>query len=182
VREDRPRRRDLRTGVPQRRPVGHVGGEDPGVAERATGGGRELHRGQVGRRAAAGENVRDDHVERPGRHAVKYGPGIADPNPGASAGPQRQPELDEAPEGLVYLDGHLPGARPDRCHVADQRQGPGAQVQHVQRLTLRRRQVDYVPQPPDIPKLQVPGIVEIDVRLGDAIDQQQPPRPPVSIP
>jgi hypothetical protein len=86
VREDRPRRRDLRTGVRQRRPVGHVGGEDPAVAERAPGGSGELHRGQVGRRAAAGENVRDDHVERPGRHPVKYGPGIADLNPGPAAG------------------------------------------------------------------------------------------------
>ena len=182
MREDRPRRRDLRTGVPQRRPVGHVGGEDPGVAERATGGGRELHRGQVGRRAAAGEDIRDDHVEGPGWHPVQDGPGVADlnryPPAGSPAVPQRQPDLDEPPEGLVHLD----GARPDRRHVADQCQGPGTQVQHVQRLTLRRRQVDYVPQPSDVLELQVPGIVEIDVRLGDAIDQQQPPRPPVSIP
>jgi len=39
-----------------------------------------------------------------------------------------------------------------------------------------------VPQPPDVLELQVPGIVEIDMRLGDAIDQQHPRRPPVSIP
>jgi len=71
VREDRPRRRDLRTGMRQRRAVGYVGGEDPAVAERAAGGGRELHRGQVGRRATASENVRDDQVERPGGHPVK---------------------------------------------------------------------------------------------------------------
>jgi hypothetical protein len=146
VREDRPHRRDLRTGVRQRRAVGHVGGEDAAVAERAAGGGRELHRGQVGRRTAAGENVRDDHVEGPGRHPVKDGPGVADLNPGpaacSAAGPEGQPELDEPPERLVHLDGHLPGTRPGRRHVADQRQGPGAQVQYVQRLTLRRRHVD----------------------------------------
>jgi len=182
VREDRPRRRDLRTGVRQRRPVGHVGGEDPAVAERAAGGGREFHRSQVGWRAAAGENVGDDHVEGPGRHPVQDGPGIADADLGSPAGPQRQPELDEPPEGLVHVDGHLPGARPGRRHVADQRQGPGAQVEHVQWLTLRRRHVDYVPQPPDVLELQVPRIVEVDMRLRDAIDQQHPRRPPVSIP
>jgi len=186
VREDRPRRRDLRTGVRQRRAVGHVGGEDPAVAERAAGGGRELHRGQVGRSAAAGENVRDDHVEGPGRHPVKDSAGIADLNPGppagSPAGPQRQPALDEPPEGLVHLDGQLRRTRPGRRHVADQRQGPGAQVQHVQRLTLRRRHVDQVPQPPDVLELQVPRVVEIDVRLRDAIDQQHPRRLPVRIP
>jgi hypothetical protein len=186
LREDRPHRRDLRTGMRQRRAVGHVGGEDPAVAERTAGGARELHRGQVGGRAAASENIRDDHVEGPGRHPVKDGPGVPDLNPGppagSPAGPQRQPSLDEPPEGLVHLDGHLPGARPGRRHVADQRQGPGAQVQHVQRLTFRRRHVDEVPQSPDVLELQVPRIVEIDMRLRDAIDQQHPRRLPVSIP
>jgi hypothetical protein len=186
VREDRPCRRDLRTGMRQRCSVGHVRGEDPAVAERSAGGVRELHRGQVGRRAAVSENVRDDQVEGSGRHPVKDGPRIPDLNPGppagSPAGRQRQPVLDEPPEGLVHLDGHLTGAWPGRRHVANQSQGPGAQVQYVQRLTLRRRHVDQVPQPPDVLELQIPRIVEIHVRLRDAVDQQHPRRPPVRIP
>ncbi len=146
MREDRPRRRDLRAGVPQRRAVGHVGGEDPALAQRAAGGGRELRRGQVGRRPAVGENVRDDQVEGARRDPLKDRPGVADVHLDPPArGPQRQLSVDEPPEGLVHLDGRLLGSRAGRRHVADQREGPGPEMQHPQRLTRGRRRVDHVP-------------------------------------
>ena len=146
MREDRPGRRDLRAGVPQRRAVGHVGGEDPAVAQRAAGGGRELRRGQVGWRAAAGENVRDDQVAGARRDPLEDRPSVADVHlDPPAAGPQRQPFLDEPPEGLVHLDGCLPGGRAGHRHIADQSEGPGPEVQHTQRLTRGRHHVDHVP-------------------------------------
>jgi hypothetical protein len=63
VREHRPDRRDLRAGMREWPTVGHVGGDDPAVAQRPARGGGELRRGQVSGRASACENVDDDHVE-----------------------------------------------------------------------------------------------------------------------
>jgi hypothetical protein len=180
VRKDRPDRRDLRAGVPQRRAVGHVDGQDPVLVQRAAGRGRELRRGQVGRRTTASEDVRDDHVEGTRRHPFQDGPGVADVHPDPPA-PRRQLEPDQPPEGLVHLDGHLPGGRAGRRHVAGQRESPGAQVQHPQRLTRGRGQVDQVPQPPDVLEIEVAGIVQVDMRLRDAVDQQHPRRPPVGV-
>jgi hypothetical protein len=182
TREDRQDRRDLRADVRERRAVSHVGGEDPVPAQRAPGRGRELRRGQMGRGATAGEDVRDDHVEGTRRHPLQDGPGVADVHPDPAAGDaRRQPSPDEPPEGLVHLDGHLPGGRPGQRHVAGQREGSGAQVQHLQRLTRGRRQVDQVPEPPDVLEVEVAGVVKVDVRLRDAVDQQHPCRPPVGV-
>jgi hypothetical protein len=156
VREDRPRRRDLRAGVRERRAVGHVGGEDTRVAQPAAARGPELRRGQVGRRAAAREHVRDHHVEGARGQPIEHRPGVPDahPDPGT-----RQPAPDEVRQRGVHLDSQLRRARPGRRHVARQREGPGAQVQHAQRLPRGRRRVNHVPQPPDVLEIQVLGVV-----------------------
>ena len=180
LRKDRLDRRDLGPGVPQRRAVGHVDGVDPAGVKRAAGRDRELRRGQVGRRATAGEDVRDDHVEAARRHPLEPGPGVADVQPDPPAA-QRQPEPDQPPQGLIHLDGHLRRRRAGRRHVTGQRERPGAQVQHPQRLTRGRGQVDQVPQPPDVLEVEVAGVVQVDVRLRDAVDQQHPRRPPVGV-
>jgi hypothetical protein len=144
VRKDRLDRRDLGAGVPQRRAVGHVDGQDPVLVQRAAGRGRELRRGQVGRRTTAGEDVRDDHVEATRCHPLEHGPGVADVQPEPPAA-RRQPEPDQPPQGLVHLDGDLRRRGARGRHVAGQREGPGAQVQHPQRLTRGCGQVDQVP-------------------------------------
>jgi hypothetical protein len=180
VRKDGPDRRHLRAGVPQRRAVGHVDGEDPGLTQRAAGRVHELRRGQVGRRAAAGEDVCDDHVVGTRRRSLQDGPGVADLNPDPPA-PRWQPEPDQPPQGLVYLHRHLPRGWPGRGHVTGQRERSGAQVQHPQRLTRGRGQVDQVPEPPDVLEIEVAGIVQVDMRLRDAVDQQHPRRPPVGV-
>lgn len=102
MREGRQDRCYLRADVRERRAVGYVGGEDPGFAQRAAGRGRELSRGQVGRGATAGEDVRDDHVEGTRRHPLQDGPGIADVHPEPAAGDaRRQLGPDESPQGRV---------------------------------------------------------------------------------
>jgi hypothetical protein len=106
VREDRPDRSDLRAGVSQGRAIGHVDGEDPGLVQRPAGRARELSRGQVGRSTAAGEDVRDDHVEGTRGRPFQDGPRVADVHPDPPAS-WRQLDPDQPPEGLVYLDGHL---------------------------------------------------------------------------
>ena len=180
VREDRTRRRDLCPGVRQRRPVGHVGCDHPRAAHRAPGRGPELRRGQVGRGAASREHVGDHHVERARPQPLQLGPGVADahPEPGV---PRRQPEPDQVDQRGVHLHRELRRARPGRGHVAGQRERPGAQVQHAQRLPGGRGHVDHVPDPPDVLEVQIAGVVQVHVRLGDAIDQQHPRRPPVGV-
>jgi hypothetical protein len=110
LRENRPRGRDLGSGVRQRHAVGHVGGEDPALPQRAAGGRHELHRSQVGGRAPARENVRDHHVETGRWHLLEHRPGVAGANPDPSACPgawQRQPEPQEFQQRGVQLDHHL---------------------------------------------------------------------------
>jgi hypothetical protein len=177
--EDGPGRAHLRPGVRQRRAVGHVGREDPGLAQHPPGRGHELHRGQVGRCTPAREHVRDHHIVGTGPQALEHRPGVPDPDP--DPGP-RQPLPDQVHQRGVDLDGQLPRARPGRRHVTGQGEGARAQVQHSQRLPRRRRGVDHVPQPPDVLEVQVGGVVQVDVRLRDAVDQQHPRRPPVSVP
>ena len=82
----------------------------------------------------------------------------------------------------VDLDGQLRRSRPRRRYVPGQREGPGAQVQHAQRLRRRRHDADHVSQPPDVLEVEVTRVVQVDVRLRDAVDQQHPRRPPVGIP
>jgi hypothetical protein len=185
LREGLPHGRDLRAGVRERRAVGHVGGEDPGIAQGPAGRRRELRRGEVGWRAAARENVRDHHVERARGQLLKHRPGVADanPDPAARAGARHgQPQPQKVKQCGVYLDGHLLRGWPGRCYVAGQGECPGAQVEHVQWLLRGCRRVDHVPQPPDVLELQVSGVVEVDVRLRDAVDQQHPRRAPVGVP
>jgi hypothetical protein len=179
VAEDRLGRRDLRTGMRQRCAVGHVGREDPGASQRAPGGRREFRRGQVGRSAPPGEHVRDHHVEGTGLQPLEHGAGVPDPDPHPA---QRQPPPHQIHQRGVDVDRQLLRARPGRGDVTGQGESPGPQVQHAQRLCRRRRGVDHVPQPPDVLELQVPGVVQVDMRLRDAVDQQHPCRPPVSIP
>ena len=51
-------------------------------------------------------------------------------------------------------------------------------MQHAQRRPAGRGQVGQVPKPPHVLKLQVPGIVKIDMRLRNVVHQQHPrPRP-----
>jgi GTPase len=181
VREGRQDRRDLRAGVRERRPVGHVAREDPGAAQRAPDGRRELRRGEVGRRAPSGEHVRDHHVEGARGQRLEHLPGVADANPDRPAPPERQPGPHQVHQRGVDLDRQLPRTRPGRRHVPGQRQRPRAEVQHVERLPGRRGRVDHVGQPPDVLEVEVPGVVQVDVRLRDAVDQQHPRRPPVRI-
>jgi hypothetical protein len=54
-------------------------------------------------------------------------------------------------------------------------------VQHPQRLPGRRGGVDHVAQPPDVLEVEVAGVVQVDVRLRDAADQQHPGRPPLRV-
>jgi hypothetical protein len=141
MREYRVSRGHLRAGVCQRRPVRHVGREHSAAAEHPPDGGDEFHRGQVGRGAPRGEHVRDHHVEGIRPQPLEHDPGVPDPDPDPA---QRQPEPDQVDQRGVDLDGHLRRARPGRRHVAGQRQGTRAQVQHAQRLPRRRRRVDHV--------------------------------------
>jgi hypothetical protein len=165
--------------VGQRRPVGYVGGEHPAAAYDTPNGRHELDRGQMGRGPPPGEHVRDHHVERVGPQPLEHRPGVPDPD---SDPAQRQPAPDQVHQRGIDLDGQLRRAWPGRRHVPGQGQRPGAQVQHPQRLSRRRRVVDHVAQPPDILEIQVAGVVQVDVRLRDTVDQQHPRRPPVGIP
>jgi hypothetical protein len=85
VREHRPGRGDLRPRVRERRAVGHVGGEEPAVGKRPVRGRGELRRGQVGRRAAAREDIGDDHVERACRELLEHRASVADANADTAA-------------------------------------------------------------------------------------------------
>ena len=54
-------------------------------------------------------------------------------------------------------------------------------MQHAQRLTGRRGQVDQVAQPPHVLKLQMPRVTEVDIGLRDATGQQHPRARPVEV-
>jgi hypothetical protein len=133
----------------------------------------------MGRGPPPVEDVRDHHVERVGPQPLEHRPGVPDPD---SDPAQRQPAPDQVHQRGIDLDGQLRRAWPGRRHVPGQGQRPGAQVQHPQRLSRRRRVVDHVAQPPDVLEIQVAGVVQVDVRLRDTVDQQHPRHPPVGIP
>jgi len=179
VREHCPRRGYLPASMRQRRPVRHINREHALAAQRPPDGADEFDRGQMGRRAPPVEHVRDHHVEGACPEPLEHVPGVADPDPDPA---RRQPPPDQVHQRGVDLNGQLRRARPRRGHVPRQRQGPGAQVQHAQRLPRRRRRVNHVAQPPDILEVQVAGVVQVDVRLRDAVDQQHPRGPPVGVP
>jgi hypothetical protein len=133
----------------------------------------------VGRSAPSGEHVRDHHVEGTGLQPLEHGAGVADPDPDPA---QRQPEPHQLHQRGVDIDRQLLRAGARRGDVTSQGESAGPQVQHAQWSRRRRRGVDHVPQPPDVLELQVPGIVQVDMGLRDAVDQQHPCCPPVSIP
>jgi hypothetical protein len=54
-------------------------------------------------------------------------------------------------------------------------------VQHAQRLAGRCRQIDQVPEPPHVLELQVPGVIEVNVRLRGSVHQQRPGPGPVRV-
>ena len=54
-------------------------------------------------------------------------------------------------------------------------------MQHAQRRPARCGQVDDVPEPAHVLELQVPRIIEINVGLQDAADQQHPGAGPVQV-
>ena len=133
----------------------------------------------MGGRLAAREHVGDHHVERAGPQPLEHLPGIPDPDPDPA---YRQPAPDQVDQRGVGIDGQLGRARPGGRDVPGQREGPRAQVQHAQPLPGRRGRVDYVPQPPDVLEVQVARVVQVDVRLRDAVDQQHPRGRPVGVP
>jgi acyl-CoA synthetase (AMP-forming)/AMP-acid ligase II len=74
--------------------------------------------------------------------------------------------------GAVWFDDALAGAGPGHRQVPGQRPGSAAEVQHVQRSG--RGQIGEVPEPADVLELQVGRIVQVDVGLRGAVDQQRP--------
>jgi len=54
-------------------------------------------------------------------------------------------------------------------------------MQHAERLAGRCRQVDQVPQPPHVLKLQMQRVIKIDMGLRDAVRQQHPRARPVEV-
>jgi hypothetical protein len=132
----------------------------------------------MGRGPPPGEHVRDDHVVRAGPQPLQNLPGVADPDPDPA---QREPEPDQLDQRGVDVHGQLRRARPGRRHVPGQGERPRAQVQHAQGLARRRHRVDDVPQPPHVLEVQVARVIQVDVRLRDAVHQQHPRRPPVGI-
>jgi hypothetical protein len=135
----------------------------------------------VGGRLAACEHVGDHHVERAGPQPLEHLPRIPDPDPDPDPA-HRQPAPDQVDQRGVGVDGQLGRARPGGRDVPGQRQGPGAQVQHAQLLPGRCCRVDDMPQPPDVLEVQVARVVQVDVRLRDAVDQQYPRGRPVGVP
>jgi len=133
----------------------------------------------VSRGPPPGEHVRDHHVERAGPQPPEHRPGVPDPDPDPA---QRQPAPNQAGQRGVDLDGHLRRARPGSGHVPGQGQRAGPQVQHAQRPSRWRCRVDHVAQSSDVLEIQVAGVIEVDVRLRNAVHQQHPCRPPVGIP
>jgi hypothetical protein len=178
VREHRAGGGNLRPGMGQRRPVRHVGREHAVVAQHPAGGRGEFHRGQMGRRAPPGEHISDDHGVGSGAQPFQHRPGVPDPDPDPA---RRKPLADQVHQRGIDLHGQLRRARAGRRHVAGQSEGPGAQVQHSQRLPRRRRRVDHVPQPPGVLEVEVSGIVQVHMRLRDAVDQQHPRGRAVSV-
>jgi hypothetical protein len=181
MREHRAGRGNLRPDMGERRAVRHVGREHAVIAQHPAGGRCEFHRGQVGRRAASREHVRDHHGVGACAQPFQHRPGVPDAYPEEAAPAQRQPLPDQVHQRRIDLHGHLRRARTGRRHVPDQREGPGTQVQHPQRLPRRCRRVDHVPQPPDVLEVEVSGIVEVYMRLRDAVDQQHPCGPAVGV-
>ena len=139
----------------------------------------------MGRGAGLGEQVRHHHVEGSGRDLLEHGAGVsdADPHPSrpAAALVQGQPLPDQVHQRGIPLDGELAGPGPGRRHVPGQGQAAAAEVQHAQRLPGRGGQVDQVTEPPHVLELQVLRVIEVDVGLRGAVQQQRPGAGPVGV-
>ena len=169
-------------GRPARRqPRRDVHRVDAAGAQRASGRGGELRRGQVRRRHGSGEHVRDHQVVAPFPHGLRHGAGVGGAHPDAVPGGQRQVPPDQAGERVVDLGDELPRPWPGVLEVARQRQRPAAEVQRAQRLTRRERQVGDMADPADVLELKVAGVSEVDPALRDAVDEQEPGIRPVEI-
>src|SRR5690606_15539284 len=157
----------------ERPAVGDVRRVDPVRGEDGGRGADELHRREVGGGAGAREHVEHHQVRRPGRDAGERGAGVADGDLDARA-VGGQPGGHEVDQARVQLDHALrrPGA--GGGDVAGQRPGAAAEVQRADRLGRRGDQVGDVGQPADVLELQVGGVVEVDVRLCGAVEQQGP--------
>jgi len=154
--------------------VREVGDVPSAVAE---GPPRRPHVGQrrqVRRHPRASVHVRDHRVERTGRLRLQCRARIGGLGADAGAGRQRQLLGDEREQLAVHVDDVLPGAGPGGGGVPRQGQRAGAAVQHRQRTPGRRRGVEDVAHAPRVLELQVPRIAGIDVRLGRAVESEQP--------
>ena len=98
----RARRGGCGRASPPRRPSGgdvhrvHAAG-----AQRASGRGGELRRGQVRRRHRPGEHVRDHQVVAPCPHGLRHGAGVGGAHPDTVPGGQRQVRPDQAGQRVV---------------------------------------------------------------------------------
>jgi hypothetical protein len=137
----------------------------------------------MSRSTGAGEQVGDDDIEGPVRKLGQYGARVADldPDPASfapglptAALPQRQPVPHQVHQISVVVDGELRRSGPGGSYVPRQRQGTSAKVQYPQRHAIGPCEVEQVSDPPHVLELQVLRVVEVDVGLWSAADQQGP--------
>ncbi|MBL0922094.1 MAG: hypothetical protein IBJ10_08185 [Phycisphaerales bacterium] len=78
-----------------------------------------------------------------------------------------------ADERLIELDDLLPGARARRVHIARQGQSPRSEVQSRERPTGLAPLVDDVPDALHVLEEETRGVVEVDVRLRSAVNDER---------
>ncbi len=125
--------------------------------------------------AVAAEDVDDDEVGgavqtagQPPEHLAS----VAVAHPDRRAAGQRQLRADQVDERRLELDHLLPRTRPRGLDVPGEREGAGAEVQRRDRLARHPQLVDHVAHAGDVLEEEVRRIVEVDVRLRGAVDDE----------
>ena len=95
--------------------------------------------------------------------------------------PQRQALAHQVDYGGIGINRELARARPGRRRIPRQAQRAAAEVQYPQGLACGRGEVEHVPETLHVLEVEVARIVQVDVRLRRAADQQGPGVRPVRI-
>ena len=168
-------------GARRRRRRGSRRSTPPGRSTRATPD-EELHRGQVRGDPGAGEDVEQHDVARAGRHLGERRPGR---RRRARRGPARRRAAARAPgrparRRAPRRAAASPGGSPPRSGAGSTRRRRGA-ARAAARAAAGSSASSRCPSAAHVLELEVGRVVEVDVALRGAVDQQRPGRRAVRV-
>ncbi len=175
MRQHELERRRLTSSEGETRAVGDVDGDDAAGREKAGEFAVELDARDVSRNARTGEHIDDDHVDRTvqgGGQPSEQRASIPVSNPDARLPGQREVLAHEGDEVVVEFQHLLARPRSGRMDVAGQSERTTPEVQRCQGLTGVAPLVDDMADALHVLEEQAGRVVEVDVRLRGAVDNE----------